>query len=173
MSAAYISLTVSADVSPASFHKWKYCWMLWQYVVTLRASTHKHLEPQRFFYCWSWNFCFKWTRTHGQLFHRSVFPNATCFTFWVVQWLHSGWRWQCNMKEHTYLRAQAEKQPHGHQSSSTVPSKSTHPGSRLQDFWQWEINDWGGEKAGTVQLIDWLISIWVRALTVLLHLDLI
>jgi hypothetical protein len=45
MSAAYISLTVSADVSPASFHKWKNYWMLWNYLVTLRASAHKQLEP--------------------------------------------------------------------------------------------------------------------------------
>lgn len=44
MSAAYISLTVSADVSLAFFHKWKYNWKLWQYVVTLRASAHEQLE---------------------------------------------------------------------------------------------------------------------------------
>jgi hypothetical protein len=25
----------------------------------------------------------------------------------------------------------------------------------FRDFWQWEINNWGGEKADTVQLIDW------------------
>jgi len=34
----------------------------------------------------------------------------------------------------TALRAQAAKQPQGHKSSSAVPSKSTHRGSRLQDF---------------------------------------
>jgi hypothetical protein len=74
-------------------------------------------------------------RTLGQLFHHIVFPNATCFfIFWVVQWLHSGWWWQCNTKEHTNLRAQAEKQLHGHQSSSAVPSKCTHPGSGLRFF---------------------------------------
>jgi hypothetical protein len=49
------------------------------------------------------------------------------------------------------LRAWATKQPHGHQPSSAVLSKFTHHGSRLQDFWQWEMNNWGGEKAGTVQ----------------------
>jgi len=37
-------------------------------------------------------------------------------------------------KEHTSLRARAARQPHGHQSSSAVPSKCTNRGSRLQDF---------------------------------------
>jgi hypothetical protein len=32
------------------------------------------------------------------------------------------------------LRAQPAKEPHGHQTSSAVPSKCTHHGSRLQDF---------------------------------------
>ena len=59
--------------------------------------------------------------------------------------------------ERTYLLART--------SAKTTPrppvcrsNKSSNHGSRLQDFWQWEFNNWGGEKAGTVQLIDWLID---------------
>ena len=84
-------------------------------------------------------FCFKWKRVHRWLFHHSTFPNATYFIFCAVWWPHSGWQWQWNMKEHTCLRAWAAEQPHGCQSSSAVPSKCTHHGSRLY-FWQWEIN---------------------------------
>jgi len=145
----------------------------WQYVVTLRASTHERLEPQRFVLLLWWNLLFKMEMSTWQLFHCSVFPNTACFIFWVVQWPHSGWQWQCNMKEHTCLHAQAAKQPHSHQSSSAIPIKCTHHGSILQDFWQWEFNNRGGEKADTVLLIDWLISIWVQALMVLMHVGLI
>ena len=52
----------------------------------------------------------KCRRAHGRLFHRNVFPNATCFIFCAVRWPHSGWRWQWNTKEHTCLRARAAKQ---------------------------------------------------------------
>jgi hypothetical protein len=132
-----------------------------------------------FFHHWNETFCFKWKRAHGHLFHRSIFPNATCFISCVVRWPYSGWRWQWNTTAHTCLRARAVKLPHGrgseysHQPSSAVPSKCTYHGSRLQDFWQWEINNWCGEKPGTVQLFDWLISIWVRALTDPMHLGLV
>jgi len=37
-------------------------------------------------------------------------------------------------ERNTCLRARAAKQPHGHQSSTAIPSKSTNHGSRLQDF---------------------------------------
>ena len=67
----------------------------------------------------------KWKGAHG-LFHRSVFPYATCFIFWAVWWPHSGWRRQWNTSEHNYLRARAAKQLHGHQFSPAVPSKCTH-----------------------------------------------
>jgi hypothetical protein len=70
-------------------------------------------------------------------------------------------------------RARAAKQSHGDQSSSAVPSKCIHRGSRLRDFWQWEINNWDGEKTGTVQLTDLFITIWVWAMTVPMHLGLI
>jgi len=58
------------------------------------------------------------------------------------------------MKKRTCLRAQAAKQPHGHQSSSAVPSNCKRHGSKLQDFFSERLI--GVEKAGTVQLIDWL-----------------
>ena len=44
------------------------------------------------------------------------------------------WRWQCDTTERTCWGGRAAKQPHGHQSSSAVPSKFTNHGSRLQDF---------------------------------------
>lgn len=35
-------------------------------------------------------------------------------------------------------------------------SKQVHrQGSRIRDLWQWEINNWGGKNAGTVDLIDY------------------
>ena len=105
------------------------------HVLLWRPSAHERLESQRVFHRWNERFCFKWKRAHGRLFHRSVFPDATCFIFYAVRWPHSGWRWQWNTKEHTCLRARAAKQTHGHQSSSAVPSKCTNHGYRLQDFW--------------------------------------
>jgi len=76
-----------------------------QFQSTVRSSEHERVEPQGFFHCWNKMFCFKWKRVYRQLFHCSVFPNATCFIFCVVQWLHSGWWWQWNTKEQTYLLA--------------------------------------------------------------------
>ena len=84
-------------------------------------------------------------------FNAAFFQTPTCLSFYVVRWPHSGWRWQWNTKELTCLRERAAKQPHVRQYSSAVPSKCTHHGSRLQDFWQSEINNWSGEKAGIVQ----------------------
>jgi hypothetical protein len=53
----------------------------------LLDSAHERLEQQRVFRSWNETFCFKWQRAHGRLFHRSVFPNATCFIFCAVRWL--------------------------------------------------------------------------------------
>ena len=85
----------------------------------LRASAHERLEPQRFsFYRCNETFCFNWKQALGRLFHRSVFPNATCFIFCAVPWPHRDWRLHWNTKKHTCLRARAEKQPHGPSQSS-------------------------------------------------------
>ena len=82
-----------------------------------------------------------------------------CFAAAFFQTQHAAFSVRCGgrtafgsgnvTQEHTGLRARAAKQSHSHQSSSAVPSNCTNHGSRLQDFWQWEINKWGGENAGT------------------------
>jgi len=84
MSAAYISLTVSANVSPASFHKWKYNWKLWHYVITLRASMHERLEPQQFFFLpLQWNLSFNGSERMDSCFTASFFQTQNAsFSGW-------------------------------------------------------------------------------------------
>ena len=114
-------------------------------VANLGLARTSGWNRSRFFYRCDKTFCFKWNHVHGRLFHRNAFPNATCFIFGTVRWPLSGWRGQWNTKEHTSLWARAARQPDGHQSSSAIPIKCRNHGSRLQDFLQWEINNWGGE----------------------------
>jgi hypothetical protein len=58
--------------------------------------------------------CFKWKPAHGLLEHRGVYPNAPGVMYCAVRWPLSGWRWQCNSKDLTFLRARAIKQPPGY-----------------------------------------------------------
>jgi hypothetical protein len=124
-----------------------------------------------FFYRCDETFCFKRKRAHGRLFHRCVFPDATRFIFCAMRWPHSGWRWQWNTN--VLVPACA----HERQNNRTAISlRLTFLASaHIMDI-DFEIFDSERLKTEVEKRpapYNWLITIWVRALSVPMQLGLI